>query len=123
MIGAHQQLYGNQSSDNRPQDANSMGAGAVMQALKMFNGGGGGGEAMGSQGGRNSQSQFIGMAMAQAGKLFDQQSGQGNVDSNADKQSVVNNAAKMALKMYMKSQLQGGGGGPGGLMGMASKFM
>ncbi len=29
----------------------------------------------------------------------------------------------MALKMYMKSEGGGGGGGPGGLMGMASKFM
>jgi len=29
----------------------------------------------------------------------------------------------MALKMYMKSQMGGGGGGMGGLMGMASKFM
>ena len=38
--------------------------------------------------------------------------------SGADKQSAVNSAGKMALKMYMQSQ-----GGGGGLMGMASKFM
>jgi hypothetical protein len=122
MVGAHQQLYGKQSNDGA-HDANSLGAGAAMQALKMFAGGGAGAGGMGSQGAGNSQSQFIGMAMAQAGKLFDQQNGQGNVASGADKQSAVNAAAKMAFKMYMKSEGQGGGGGQGGLLGMASKFM
>ncbi|KAF7506625.1 hypothetical protein GJ744_011557 [Endocarpon pusillum] len=122
MVGAHQQLYGNQSTHG-PQDSKSLGAGAVMQALKMFTGGGAGAGGMGSQGGGNSQSQFIGMAMAQAGRLYDQQNGQGNVASGADKQSAVNAAAKLALKMYMQSEGKGGGGGPGGLMGLASKFM
>lgn len=84
----------------------------------MFSGGGGGTEPRGG----NSQNAFIGMAMGQASKLFDQQSAQGNVEPGADKQSAVNNAAKMAFKMYMKSQ-GGGGGGPGGLMSLASKFM
>jgi hypothetical protein len=116
MVGAHQQLYGNQTN-NRPHDANTLGAGAAMQALKMFSAGGAG-TASG-----NSQSQFIGIAMAQAGKLFDQQSGQGNVASGADKQSAVNSAAKLALQMYMKSEGKGGGGGQGGLMGLASRFM
>jgi hypothetical protein len=116
MIGAHQQLYGNQSNE-RPHDANTLGAGAAMQALKMFSGGGAGAAS------GNSQSQFIGIAMAQAGKLFDQQSGQGNVASGADKQSAVNSAAKLALQMYMKSEGKGGGGGQGGLMGLASKFI
>lgn len=122
MIGAHQNLYGNKNNDH-PHDANGLGAGAAMQALKMFTNGGGGAGGMGSQGHGNSQSQFIGMAMAQAGKLFDQKSGQGKVASGADKQSAVNAAAKLALQMYMKSEGQGGGGGPGGLMGLASKFM
>jgi len=122
MVGAHQQLYGNHSSGSA-HDSNFLGAGAAMQALKMFTGGGAGAGGMGSHGAGNSQSQFIGMAMAQASKLFDQQNGQGNVASGADKQSAVNAAAKMALKMYMKSEGQGGGGGQGGLLGMASKFM
>ena len=122
MVGAHQQVYGDQST-SRPHDTNALGAGAAMQALKMFTGGGAGAGGMGSHGGGNSQSQFIGLAMAQAGKLFDQQQGQGNVASGADKQSAVNTAAKMALKLYMKSEGQGGGGGPGGLMGLAGKFM
>ena len=83
----------------------------------MFTGGGGGG--MGGGQGQGSQNQFIGMAMSEASKLFDQQSSQGQVAPGADKQSAINSAAKMALSMYMKSQ----GGGSGGLMGLASKFM
>ena len=93
-----------------------MGAASAMQALKMFTGGGSGG----SQGG-NSQNAFIGMAMGQAAKLFDQQSSQGNVASGASKQSAVQQAGEMALKMYMQSQ--GGSGGSSGLMGLASKFL
>ena len=52
-----------------------------MQALKMFTGQGGGqGQGGGLGGGAGGgQNQFIGMAMAQASKLFDQQAGQGNV--------------------------------------------
>lgn len=108
-----------------------------MQALKMFTGGGGGGG--GGQGGHGGggygheggggmgggQNAFIEMAMKQASGLFDAQHAQGNVEPGADKQSVVNNAAKMAFKMYVKSQGGGGGGGggPGGLMGLAGKFL
>jgi len=88
----------------------------------MFTGGGGsGGGGMGGGQGQGSQNQFVGMAMAEASKLFDQQSGQGNVASGTDKQSAIASAGKMALSMYMKSQ--GGGGGGGGLMSLASKFM
>ena len=80
----------------------------------MFTSGGGDGGQ-----GQGSQNQFVGMAMSEASKLFDQQSSQGQVAPGADKQSAINSAAKMALSMYMKSQ----GGGSGGLMGLASKFM
>jgi hypothetical protein len=48
-----------------------------MQALKMFSGGGGSSGSAG-QGG---QSQFIGIAMAQAAKLFDKQAASGNTVS------------------------------------------
>ena len=64
---------------------------------------------------------MISMAMQEASSLFDKQSSQGNVQSGTDKQSVVNQAAKMALSMYMKSG-QGGGGGSSGLLSLASKF-
>jgi hypothetical protein len=92
-----------------------MGSAAAMQALKMFTGGGG------SQQG-NSQNAFVGMAMAEASKLFDNQSSQGNVQSGASKESAVQQAGEMALKMYLKSQ-SSGGVGPSGLMGLASKFL
>ena len=61
-----------------------------MQALKMFTGGGehaqgmgghGGGMGSGSMGGGSSEGKFIGMAMAQASKLFDEQHGSGKVVS------------------------------------------
>lgn len=122
MVQSHQSLY-NQGGGGQQHDSSSLGAGAAMQALKMFTGGGAGSGGMGSQGGGNSQSQFIGMAMSQASKLFDQQSSQGNVSSGTDKQSAINSAAKMAMQMYMKSEGGGGGGGAGGLMGLASKFL
>ena len=128
-VQAHQSLYG--GGGDRQHNSQSMGAGAAMQALKMFTGGdssggmAGGGSGTGHQGsqGAGSHNAFIGMAMGQASKLFDQQQAEGKVEQGADKQSVVNQAAKMAFKMYMKNQAGGGGGGPGGLMGMAGKFM
>lgn len=94
-----------------------------MQAFKMFQGGSGGSSG-GSGGG---QGQLISLAMQEAGKLFDQQNGQGNVAGGADKQSAIQSAAKMALQLYMKNGMGGGGsessGGVGGLMSMASKFL
>lgn len=46
------------------------------------------------------------------------------VFQSGDKQSAINNAAEMALKMYMKGGGgMGGTGGPSGLMGLASKFL
>lgn len=95
-----------------------MGSAAAMQALKMFSGGGSGN----SQGG-NSQNAFLGMAMAEAGKLFDQQSSQGNVASGATKESAIQQAGEMALKFYMQSQGSSGGSGASGLLGLASKFL
>jgi hypothetical protein len=83
-----------------------------MQALKMFTGGQGGS-------GGNQQNAFIGMAMSQAAKLFDQQSAAGNTHPSASKQDAISSAAQTALQMYMKSQM----GSAGGLMGMASKFL
>lgn len=93
-----------------------------MQALKMFSGGSSGGSSGGHGGAQN---QFVGMAMGQAAKLFDQQSANGNVQGGATKQSAVESAAKMALQMYLKSEKSGGGAtsGGGGLMSLASKFL
>lgn len=74
-----------------------------------------------------SQNAFVGLAMAQAAKLFDAQASQGNVEAGADKQSAVRKAGEMALKMYLKSKGGAAGGagvgGMGGLLDMAGKFM
>ena len=79
-IRAHKALYGGGNSQQQ-HSSETVGAGAAMQALKLFTGGGAGGGGTGSHGGGNSQNQFIGMAMAQASSLFDQQSSQGKVVS------------------------------------------
>lgn len=116
-IEAHKQYFGGGGNDQEA-DSGSMGTAAAMQALKMFTGGSSSG---GSGGG--SQNEFIGMAMAQASKLFEQQALQGNVSSGASKESAVQKAGEMALKFYMKSQMSGGSSGASGLMSMVSKFL
>lgn len=71
MVQSHQALYGGGGSSQQTHDSSSLGAGAALQALKMFTSGSGGG----------SQNELIGMAMAQAGKLWDEKQGQGAVVS------------------------------------------
>jgi len=124
-VQSHQQFYGGGSSGGggQPASSSSMGSAAAMQALKMFSGGGNG-----SSAGGNSQNAFVGMAMGEASKLFDSQAAAGNVSSGASKESAIQQAGEMALKMFMQSQ--GGSGGSGGssggvssLMGLASKFL
>ncbi|RDW73113.1 hypothetical protein BP6252_07020 [Coleophoma cylindrospora] len=113
-VQSHQQFFGGGGGYSQPAESSSMGQAAAMQALKMFTGG-----QSGNSAGGNSQNAFIGMAMGEASKLFEQQSAQGNVASGASKESAIQQAGEMALKMYMKSQ----GGNAGGLMSLASKFM
>ncbi|KAE8149697.1 hypothetical protein BDV25DRAFT_155828 [Aspergillus avenaceus] len=112
MVQSHHQLYNEDSSKSHNSD--SLGAGAAMQALKMFTSG----ESGSSGGDKNA---FIGIAMSQAAKLWEQKNSSGAVQD--DKQSAVNKAAEMAMKMYMKNQGSGssGTGGPA-LMSLASKF-
>jgi len=126
-VEAHKQFYGN--GNGQEAHNQNMGAAAAMQALKMFTGSSGGGG--GSSVGQGGQSQFVGLAMAQAAKLFDQQAANGNTSSGASKEGAIQSAAEMALKFYLKSQMGGGGGGAasgsggglGGLMNIASKFL
>ncbi len=81
-VQAHQSLYGGGGSSSA--SSGMVGSAAAMQALKMFGGGGGSsnfGQSGGMHSGGGAQNQFVGMAMAQASKLFDQQSSSGNVVS------------------------------------------
>lgn len=119
-VKQHRRHY--EADDDNEVDDRSMGSAAAMQALKLFSGGGSGSTASG-----NSQSAFVGIAMAEASKLFDQKSSQGKVSSGASKESAIMQAGEMALKFYMKSQggqqSSSSGGGASGLLSLASKFM
>ena len=107
-----------------------------MQALKMFTSGQGAAQA--STGAGGAQNAFVGMAMGEAAKLFDSQSSQGNtvrtswvdhilghrlilvLQGGASKQDVVAQAGQMAMKMFLKSEMGGSGGG---IMSLAGKFL
>ncbi|KAI1868402.1 uncharacterized protein JN550_006318, partial [Neoarthrinium moseri] len=115
-VQQHKRFFGD-GEDVKEADDRSMGSAAAMQALKMFSGGGSGTSQS------NSQSAFIGLAMAEASKLFDQKAAQGQVSSGASKESAVMQAGEMALKFYLKSQGGGQASSSSGLMGLASKFM
>ncbi|EMR67596.1 hypothetical protein MGN70_006786 [Eutypa lata] len=121
-VKQHKRFYDDDDKDDA--DDRSMGSAAAMQALKLFSGG-----QSGSSAESNSQSAFVGLAMAEASKLFDQKASQGKVSGDTSKESAVQKAGEMALKFYLKSQ----GGSAGGaqqsdssasaLLGLASKFL
>jgi len=89
--------------------------------------------------GSQNNNAFIGKAMSEAAKLFDQHAAQGNVQQGS-KQDAVSSAAGMAMKLLMSSGgnvgsggsgiaglLMGaagsGGGNAGQLMSLASKLL
>ncbi|EAQ93686.1 hypothetical protein CHGG_01921 [Chaetomium globosum CBS 148.51] len=125
-VQSHRQFFGfggdSGAAQPTPASTSSLGSAAAMQALKMFTSSDAGAAAP-----PQSQNAFVGLAMAQAAKLFDAQASQGNVEAGADKQSAVRKAGEMALKMYLKSKGGAAGGagvgGMGGLLDMAGKFM
>ena len=91
-------------------------------------------------GGGSNNNAFIGQAMAQAAKMFDQHDAQGNVQQGT-KQDAISSAAAMAMKLLnnsggniggggsglpgllMGAMGGGGGGGAGQLMGLVGKLM
>ncbi|KAL6701750.1 hypothetical protein J3F84DRAFT_343286 [Trichoderma pleuroticola] len=109
-IRKHQETY-EQGADNL--SSGSLGSAAALQALKKFT--------QGETGGNQSQGAFLGLALSEASKLFDSKAADGKVASDASKESAIQQAGEMALKMYLKSQ-GGGQQGPSGLLGIASKF-
>ncbi|EGN98542.1 hypothetical protein SERLA73DRAFT_139044 [Serpula lacrymans var. lacrymans S7.3] len=104
---SHRQAYAEGGAGGL--SAGSMGGAAAMQILQKVTSGGGGG----------SQTELISMAMAEAGKLFDQSGGA----SSGSKQDAINGAAMTVMKLVVQSKLGGGGGGMGGLMSLATKFI
>ncbi|OTB05646.1 hypothetical protein M426DRAFT_319632 [Hypoxylon sp. CI-4A] len=118
-VKQHKRFFDRDDDDDNEADDRSMGSAAAMQALKLFSGG-----QSGSSHESNSQSAFVGLAMAEASKLFDQKASQGKVSSDSSKESAVMKAGEMALKMYLKSQGGGQSQSSGSsLLGLASKFL
>jgi hypothetical protein len=72
-IKQHEKFYG-QGGNDQQASSNNVGAAAAMQAAKMFNSGG-------NEQASGGQNKLIGMAMAQAAQLFDQQQSQGKTVS------------------------------------------
>ncbi|KAK2030192.1 hypothetical protein LX32DRAFT_638388 [Colletotrichum zoysiae] len=110
-VKKHKKFFGDDDDDEKADDK-GLGAAAAMQALKMFSSGETGGQ-------KQSQGGFAGLAMAEASRLFDQRQSQGKVADGTSKESAIQQAGEMALKMYFKSQ----GQQQGGIMGLASKFI
>jgi hypothetical protein len=70
-VQAHNAMYNNGGDEQgRSHDSSTVGAGAAMQALKMFTSGG-------SSDGGMDKNKLIGLAMAQAGKLWEEKQGAG----------------------------------------------
>ncbi|KAI5920682.1 hypothetical protein F4810DRAFT_403012 [Camillea tinctor] len=112
--------YFDKDDDDNDADDKSMGSAAAMQALKMFT------SQSSSAPESNSQSAFIGLAMAEASKLFDQKASEGKVSSESSKESAVMKAGEMALKMYLKSgsgASESSAGSASGLLNLAAKFI
>ncbi|KAG5928239.1 hypothetical protein E4U42_001072 [Claviceps africana] len=102
-IKQHQHAYHNDGKG----DSNTLGTAAAMQALKMFTQSDGAGSVSG-------QGAFLGMAMTEASKLFDDKAARGKLQGGARKENVVRQAVETAVKMYLSR---------GGLAGMAVKFL
>ncbi|KAI0103487.1 hypothetical protein F4814DRAFT_98705 [Daldinia grandis] len=117
-VKQHKRFFERDDDDNDADDK-SLGSAAAMQALKLFTSG-----QSESAHESSSQSAFVGLAMAEASKLFDQKASQGKVSSDSSKESAVMKAGEMALKMYLKSQGGGQAQSSGsGILGLASKFL
>ncbi|KAK4231233.1 hypothetical protein QBC38DRAFT_467224 [Podospora fimiseda] len=94
--------------------SSSLGSAAALQALKLFNAS----PNTPAPADPKAQNAFVGLAMAQAAKLFDQKASEGKVSEGADKNTAVLKAGELALKMYLKGNKSGGvtsGAGFGGL--------
>lgn len=79
VVQSHQMLYGDKDDRDEKHGAESLGSGAAMQALKMFMNSSGNQNQ--SQGGGD-QNKLVGMAMAQAGQMWEQKNQQGRVVSS-----------------------------------------
>ncbi|KAK4170102.1 hypothetical protein QBC43DRAFT_282695 [Cladorrhinum sp. PSN259] len=118
-ITSHRSIFDPSTPTPSHTSSSSLGSAAALQALKLFNSSS---NAPNPSDTAKSQNAFVGLAMAQAAKLFDKQSAEGTVSSGNDKNAAVLKAGELALKMYLKgnkggSSTAGFGGLGAGLVG------
>lgn len=112
VLAKYKKFFGGEAQRGDRADDKGLGAAAALRALKLFNSGETGGQ-------KDTQGGFLALAMAEASKLFDDKAGRGEVEQGTSKQSVVQQAGEVAMKLYFKNQAEQ----QGGLVGMASKFL
>ncbi|KAL9948585.1 hypothetical protein D7B24_000931 [Verticillium nonalfalfae] len=112
VLSKYKKFFGGEDQRDEKADDKGLGAAAALQALKLFNSGE-------TKGQKDTQGGFLALAMAEASKLFDDKAGRGEVEQGTSKQSVVQQAGEVAMKLYFKNQAEQ----QGGLVGMASKFL
>ncbi|KAL2756583.1 hypothetical protein ACRALDRAFT_1062314 [Sodiomyces alcalophilus JCM 7366] len=114
ILSKYKKFAGGEAGPKEQADEKSLGAAAAMQALKLFNSGD-------TKGQKNTQGGFLGLAMAEASKLFDDNAKSGRVKQGTTKEGVIQQAGEIALKLFFKSQAKDAGAG--GLVNLASKFL
>ncbi|RXG49555.1 hypothetical protein VDGE_06867 [Verticillium dahliae] len=112
VLAKYKKFFGGEAQRGDRADDKGLGAAAALRALKLFNSGETGGQ-------KDTQGGFLALAMAEASKLFDDKADRGEVEQGTSKQSVVQQAGEVAMKLYFKNQAEQ----QGGLVGMASKFL
>ncbi|UZJ52070.1 hypothetical protein CBS101457_001390 [Exobasidium rhododendri] len=107
------------NNSNEQVHSSQIGDAAALSSIKNVLGGSSGG---GSSGG-DMQSKMIGLAMAQASKMFDDKSASGQATGN--KQDAMNSAGESVMKLMMKYKMNSmmGGGSSSGLSSLLSSVM
>jgi hypothetical protein len=107
------------NNTNEQVHSSQIGDAAALSSIKNVLGGSGGG----SSGGGDMQSKIIGLAMAQASKLFDDKSASGQ--ATGSKQDAMNSAGESAMKLMLKYKMNSaiGGGSSSGLSSLLGSLM
>lgn len=106
---SRQRIYQDGEQNTSPRDIGSAAAAEAMEKQRSSGGGGG-------------MNELLGMAMAEAAKLFAKQGG-GSGGSSAGKSEAIQQAAMMAMKMYASKQGGGSSGGSSGGLGTVMSML
>lgn len=118
LMNDHDKVQNGDQQVGSGQIGNAAALGAIKNML-----GSGGGESASSGGNSGFQEKVLGMAMANAGKMFDQK--QSNGQAEGSKEDAMSQAGETVMKLLMKQQMKGmiGGGQTSGLSGLAKMLM